>query len=204
MKHLNPFWKSSVLVCVLLLMPTAVLAKPEKKTEKQLDSELKKLGTVQTRQKEALQKLAGSCENNPIQFDDIKGKSVTVRTKTNNTCGGNTAQLIEAEKQLKETTKLILINRLEANYARYEVRAEKTSTKVAYQELSANIHSILANDVLKTLDPKTKADITRVANNFLDKAKNASTAAGLSICTDCGDTGPIQDLAKAINELKKK
>lgn len=205
MKELNPFWKLLFIGCSLFAWLTPAYA--DRKLD-QLQKQALTLGQIQNQQKQELrQRISGSgCEKNEIQFDNIKvrEKSGTSVVARNANCPAGAAEVVKLERQLQNTTKQILINRLEANHRRFEIKSADTSDKQAYLELSNNIKQVLSHDVMKTLDPKTKDEVRKIANQFLDKAKNAKAEAGLSTCTDCGVSGPIQELANAIKDLKKK
>lgn len=201
MKSLNQIWKMTLLIVGLLIGVSPAFA--DKQLMK-LDKQARVLGEELAVEKQKMQSLGHSgCKTKEIHFDDIPGRENPSKEPRISCFAFGSVDAVNTNKQIEVITKQILINRLEANQRRFEIKSKKTSEQEAYQELSSNIKKILAHEVMNTLSAKTRDEVRAIANQFLEKSKQAKTEAGISTCTNCADKGPIQDLSKFIEQMKK-
>lgn len=202
MRNLNRFWMLGLVVSGLLFSVAPAYADQKLQS---LDKEAKRLIGNLVSDKQHFQQLVADsgCVTNAIQFDDIPGRKDQSVAKRSANCPAGSAEAVKLERQIQETTKQILVNRLEANQRRFELKSGEKSEKQAYHELSLNIKKILEHEGMATLSQKTRNEVRAIANQFLEKSKQAKTEAGISTCTNCTDKGPIQDLSKFIEQMKK-
>jgi len=167
-------------------------------------------------------KARNPCVKQEMQFSDIPSGEATdkyidqLRGKIkpssqpqpskpiNSKCPSELADVLELDKKVDAAITKMYITQFKLYLQKYKVLSHIKSDQAAYIELNAALQSALKNSAIKDLNLNARAEIRAKAKEFLDKAKNSSTVAGLNTCTsESCVQGPIKGLNALIEKLEK-